>query len=174
MNPVEGVAVDSGGSMHCVFGPQLHAADAVWLGVLLVKPLLSEQSSTVSQMHLRVPEQVAFVVKSVLNVSPRCQSKHPGGFELSVMVVTVALTVASGTNFLKALLHAVEDRTWVVEKLWVHCVREVFHTAAAIVSDIRRRRKRRPGRRRRSCLNMKNHRQNMQMDTLPVVSIISI
>ena len=135
-------------------------------------------------MHLRVPEQVAFVVKSVLNVSPRYQSKHPGGFELSVMVVTVALTVASGTNFLKALLHAVEDRTWVVEKLLVHCVREVFHTAAAIVSDIRRRRKRRPGRRRpgrrrRSCLNMKNHRQNMQMDTcttvvLPVYPVVSI
>jgi hypothetical protein len=48
MNPVEGVAVTSGGSRHCVFGPQLQAD---WLGVLLVKPLLSVQSSTVSQMH---------------------------------------------------------------------------------------------------------------------------
>jgi hypothetical protein len=65
------------------------------------------------------------------------------------MVVTAALTVAVGTRVLKALLHAVEDRTWVVEKLCVH-VWEVFHTAAAIVSGSRRKRRRRPGRRNAS------------------------
>jgi hypothetical protein len=65
---------------------------------------------------------------------------------MSVMVVTAALTVAVGTRVLKALLHAVEDRTWVVEKLCVH-VWEVFHTAAAVVvSGSRRKRRRRPGR----------------------------